>query len=219
MQESPTGFFIEGYNQAIHYYNDFMNRSWLRYNIMLTLNAALFGIFLAKEISDKSLLSIQMYLFITLGVFVSLLTFWIGFNDYKMIHLQRKQIFQLRNRILNMFQVESFTITDSSLSSLKLEKLSKDTLYRLKEIKDQEFTSEVEFIRILESKLGKDQPANLIPTITQYSKYESIPILFSSSSLKKRPSVKSAASLSAIPATTGFILLAVWLVILFYFVL
>jgi hypothetical protein len=73
-------FLIEAYKTRIQFFSDHANRTWARFNILLTMNVVLFGWFFSILFGNGTSTS-SLWLLPILGMFVSLVWYVLGAQD------------------------------------------------------------------------------------------------------------------------------------------
>jgi len=100
MKAQTVDFMIDAYKSAIKYYSDYMNRIWNRFNIMLSLDTALVGLWLTFWINNQSILSKNLVVLPILGFIVSTLMYFQSAQDRYVVGRLQHQINKLKDKIL-----------------------------------------------------------------------------------------------------------------------
>jgi hypothetical protein len=97
-------FLKDVYKLRIQFYSEHTSRMWTRFNFLLTAEIGLFGFFLS--IWTKQLWQQKLWLFPTVGVFVSLVWYILGAQDRYYFEGFRKQIQYLEKEITKELEIE-----------------------------------------------------------------------------------------------------------------
>ena len=99
-EKKTIDFLIEAYKSAISLYNGYMNRIWNRFSIIITIDAALAGIFLTTWFKQESNSSKILIFIPILGLIISFILYIQSVQDRFIIRRFRIQIDKLKNTIL-----------------------------------------------------------------------------------------------------------------------
>lgn len=99
-------FLVESYKSLIEIYNDYMNRIWSRFSILLTVDAALAGIFISKCFEKGFEFSLIAVLIPILGLILSLLLYFQSAQDRFMIRRFRYQLGELKIKISKLLDID-----------------------------------------------------------------------------------------------------------------
>jgi hypothetical protein len=106
MENQTIVFLIEAYKAAISYYSDYMTRIWNRFNIVLTLDAALAGLFLTLWLGNHSASARHMIFLPAMGFLVSILMYFQSAQDRYVIGRLQQQINELVDEILTLLNTD-----------------------------------------------------------------------------------------------------------------
>jgi len=99
-------FLVESYKSLIEIYNDYLNRIWSRFSILLTVDAALAGIFISKWFEKGLEFSSIAILIPILGLILSMLLYFQSAQDRFIIRRFRFQLKELRIKITKFLDIE-----------------------------------------------------------------------------------------------------------------
>lgn len=102
MENQTIAFLIQAYTSAVSYYNDYMNRIWNRFSIMLTVDVALAGLYITLWFRSESYSSKNFVSLPILGFLISCLLYAQSAQDRYVIVKLRNQINKLKDKTIEL---------------------------------------------------------------------------------------------------------------------
>ena len=121
--EEKIHFLVEAYTVAVSYFDGFAGRIWTRFSILISIDSALAGLFVALWMGEKAAEGTKLAVLATFGLLISLLMYIQSAQDRFVFGQLRSQINRLKTRITNELGLEPdtpilFTPTEPDIDEL-----------------------------------------------------------------------------------------------------